>query len=228
MPETDDRKMRVVLSWSSGKDSAWTLHQLQEQNIEVVALLTTFNKEFDRVAMHGTRRSLVEAQARATGIPLFPVFLPWPCSNADYEALMVCALAELEQLYSPSHYAFGDLYLEDIRLYRERQMADFGKELLFPLWQQNTSELAHEMLAGGLKTVISCVDLKQLDGSFCGRDYDAGFLSALPAGVDPCGENGEFHSFVYGGPMFQKPLDITIGETVDRDGFVFTDINFKG
>jgi uncharacterized protein (TIGR00290 family) len=226
MPDSDTKK-RVVLSWSSGKDSAWALYQLQQQNIEVVALLTTFNAEFDRVAMHGTRRKLVEAQARSTGIPLFPVFLPWPCSNEDYERLMTSALAELQERYQPSHYAFGDLYLEDIRAYREKQMAGTGLDLLFPLWQQDTAELAGTMMAGGLQAVLTCVDPKQLPARFCGRDFDEALLAELPEGVDPCGENGEFHSFVHAGPMFQLPLAIEVGATVERDGFVFTDVQLS-
>mgnify|MGYP003700443937 CR=1 FL=1 len=226
MPDTQANK-RVVLSWSSGKDSAWTLYQLQQQGIEVVALLTTFNAEFDRVAMHGTRRPLVEAQARATGIPLFPVMLPWPCSNDDYERIMSSALAELQERFQPDHYAFGDLYLEDIRAYREKQMAETGLELLFPLWQRDTAALAAEMIAGGLRAVLTCVDPKQASAEFCGREFDQSLLAELPEGVDPCGENGEFHSFVHAGPMFQQTLAIDVGETLERDGFVFTDVQLS-
>ncbi|MFN3162255.1 MAG: ATP-binding protein [Pseudohongiellaceae bacterium] len=217
---------RVILSWSSGKDSAWTLHTLHRQNVEVVALLTTFNEAFDRVAMHGTRRALVEAQAEAAGIPLFPVFLPWPCSNADYEKIMGAALAQMKAQFQPTHVAFGDLFLEDIRAYRETQMANTGLELLFPIWQQPTDELARQMTAAGLQAVITCVDPKQMPASFAGRRFDRELLDELPASVDPCGENGEFHSFVFSGPMFSKAIAIDIGETVERDGFVFTDVDF--
>lgn len=218
---------RVVLSWSSGKDSAWTLHQLRQEGAEVVALLTTFNQVFDRVAMHGTRRALVEAQAEAAGVPLLPVDLPWPCSNADYESIMGQAVADLIDRYSPTHVAFGDLFLEDIRAYREKQMAATGLDLLFPLWGLNTGDLARDMMDGGLEAIITCVDPRQLAAEFAGRRFDAEFLAALPANVDPCGENGEFHSFVYSGPMFDRPVVVATGEVVERDGFVFADADFK-
>jgi len=217
---------RVVLSWSSGKDSAWTLHTLREQGLEVVALLTTFNEACDRVAMHGTRRALVEAQAEAAGVPLHPVLLPWPCSNADYEAIMGRALEELRRDYAPTHFAFGDLYLEDVRAYRERQMADTGLELLFPLWQRNTGDLARTMTDAGLEAIITCVDPKQLPAAFAGRRFAADLLQELPQDIDLCGENGEFHSFVCSGPMFDRDIPVRVGEVVERDGFVFADVDF--
>lgn len=217
---------RVVLSWSSGKDSAWTLYQLQQQNVEVVALLTTFNEAFDRVAMHGTRRSLIEAQAEAAGLPLLPVQLPWPCSNQDYEAIMSEALQTMRADFNPTHIAFGDLYLEDVRDYRSKQMADTGIDLLFPIWGQKTSDLARTMVATGLKATLTCVNPKQIPPDFVGREFDNALLDALPEEVDPCGENGEFHSFVHAGPMFKHDLKVATGEVVERDGFWFADVDF--
>jgi uncharacterized protein (TIGR00290 family) len=215
---------RVALSWSSGKDSAWTLHLLrQNPSIEVVALITTINQEFDRVAMHAVRRELVELQADAAGLPLWKVPLPWPCSNEEYEARMreVCARALGEGVEA---IAFGDLFLADIRAYRERQLAGTGLEPLFPVWQIPTHELAATMIAGGLRAKITCVDPKLLPRQFAGREFDTAFLNDLPAGVDPCGENGEFHSFVYAGPMFGAPIPVELGEIVERDGFFFADL----
>jgi uncharacterized protein (TIGR00290 family) len=215
---------RIALSWSSGKDSAWTLHLLrQNPSIEVVALITTINQEFDRVAMHAVRRELVELQADAAGLPLWRVPLPWPCSNEEYEARMrkVCARALGEGVEA---IAFGDLFLADIRAYRERQLAGTGLEPLFPVWQMPTRELAATMIAAGLRAKITCVDPKLLPREFAGREFDTAFLNDLPAGVDPCGENGEFHSFVYAGPMFGAPIPVELGEIVERDGFFFADL----
>jgi uncharacterized protein (TIGR00290 family) len=217
---------RVLLSWSSGKDSAWTLHTLrQEQDVELVGLLTTFNDAFDRVAMHAVRRSLAEAQALAAGLPLWSVPLPWPCSNEQYAALMseVIARAVREGV---THVAFGDLFLEDVRDYRIRQLEGTGVSPLFPIWssKERTPELARRMQAAGIKAVITCVDPKQLDRSFLGREFDAALLGDLPASVDPCGEKGEFHTFCYSGPMFKAPLVVTRGERVEREGFHFIDL----
>ena len=214
---------RVILSWSSGKDSAWALHVLrQDPEIEVCALLTTLNTAFDRVAMHGTRRSVLEAQAEAAQLPLWTVPLPWPCSNEIYEERMAeaCQRAVGEGIDAV---AFGDLFLEDVRAYRERQLKPAGLEPLFPLWKNPTGTLAREMMSGGLRARISCVDSKQLPASFASREFDENLLRDLPAGTDPCGEQGEFHTCVYAGPMFSAPLPLENGETVDRDGFVFTD-----
>lgn len=214
----------VALSWSSGKDSAWALHLLRrDPNVHVAALITTFNTSFDRVAMHAVRRVLVEAQARAAGLPLWPVELPWPCSNDVYEERMsgLCRRALAERVEA---IAFGDLFLRDIRDYRERQLAPLGLEPLFPVWDLPTDQLARDMVAAGVKAKITCVDPSKLAPGFSGRDFDARFLSDLPAGVDPCGENGEFHSFVCDGPMFSEPIAVQTGETVERDGFVFTDV----
>ncbi len=215
---------RVVLSWSSGKDSAWSLHLLrQDPEIEVVALITTLNEQFDRVAMHAVRRELLESQAESAGLPLWTVPLPWPCSNQQYEARMrdLCARAVKE---GAEAVAFGDLFLADIRAYREKQLAGTGLEPLFPVWHLPTRELAAEMIASGLRARITCVDPKSLAREFAGRDFDSGFLAELPPTVDPCGENGEFHTFVYDGPMFHHPIPIELGEIVDRDGFVFADL----
>ncbi len=215
---------RVALSWSTGKDSAWSLHLLrQDPEIEVVALITTFNEAFDRVAMHAVRRELVELQAESAGLPLWKVPLPWPCSNEEYEARMreVCARALGEGVRA---IAFGDLFLADIRAYRERQLAATGLQPLFPVWQIPTCKLATDMIAGGLRAKITCIDPKKLPPEFAGREFDAAFLSDLTAGVDPCGENGEFHTFVYAGPMFRSPIAVQLGEILERDGFFFADL----
>jgi uncharacterized protein (TIGR00290 family) len=214
---------RVLLSWSSGKDSAWTLHILRRNpEIELVGLLTTLNSEFQRVAMHGTRRSVLEAQAEAAKLPLWIVPLPWPCSNEVYEQRMaeICKRAVDEHVDA---IAFGDLFLEDVRAYREKQLKPTGLEPLFPLWEIPTAELAREMIAGGLRAKLSCVDTKQLPGSFAGREFDAALLHDFPPETDPCGERGEFHTCVYDGPMFSAPLRLESGEVVDRDGFMFAD-----
>ncbi len=215
---------RVALSWSSGKDSAWSLHLLrQDPGVEVVALVTTLNEQFDRVAMHAVRRELLELQAESVGVPLWTVPLPWPCSNEEYEVRMrdLCCRAISEDIDAM---AFGDLFLADIRAYREKQLAGTGLEPLFPVWQIPTAELARTMVASGLRAKITCVDPKALAAEFAGRDFDAQLLADLPPGIDPCGENGEFHSFVYDGPGFRQPLAVTVVETLERDGFVFADV----
>jgi uncharacterized protein (TIGR00290 family) len=216
---------RVLLSWSSGKDSAWALHVLRERpDVEVVGLLTTFNEVADRVAMHAVRRSLVDAQASATGLPLWPVHLPSPCSNVAYEERIGAAIRRARE-EGVTHLAFGDLFLEDVRDYRIRQLSGSGIEPLFPLWcsPAATPELANRMLDAGVRAVLTCVDPKQLPESFVGRSYDAALLADLPAGVDPCGERGEFHTFCFGGPMFAFEIAVEAGETVSRDGFCFAD-----
>lgn len=219
------RNKRVLLSWSSGKDSAWTLYQLQQdESIEVVALLTTFNDEFKRSAIHGVRQRLVRKQAEAAGLPLIEVPLPWPCSNEAYEAIMGEALQQAQAQYQIDAVAFGDLFLEDIRHYREQRMADTGLELLFPIWGIPTNELARQMVDGGLKARLSCLDPKKMPKHFAGSAFDKELLQALPEQVDPCGENGEFHTFTWDGPMFRKPVAITEGEVVERDGFIYADI----
>lgn len=214
---------RVLLSWSSGKDSAWALHALRrDPAIEIVGLLTTVNAEFDRVAMHGVRRTVLEAQAAAAQLPLWTVPLPWPCPNEVYEQKMaeVCQRAIDEGINAV---AFGDLFLEDVRAYRERQLAPTGLEPLFPLWQIPTDALAREMIAAGLRARISCVDTKHLPAAFAGREFESDLLRGFPAATDPCGERGEFHTCVYAGPMFSAPLPLANGEVVARDGFVFAD-----
>jgi uncharacterized protein (TIGR00290 family) len=215
---------KILLSWSSGKDSAWTLHVLRQQSLyDIVGLVTTINSAFDRVAMHSSRRALVEMQAEAAGVPLIKVPLPWPCSNTDYECAMksVCDRAIAQGVQA---IAFGDLFLEDIRAYREKQLKGTGLEPLFPLWQLPTDALAREMIRGGLRARLVCVDPKKLAPEFAGRDFDEPLLNDFPAGIDPCGENGEFHSFVYAGPMFSREIPITVGERVQRDGFWYADL----
>ncbi len=215
---------RALLSWSSGKDSAWSLAVLRRRDeVEVVGLVTTLNEAFDRVAMHGVRAELLRAQAEAAGLPLWPVPLPWPCSNEQYEALMSALLTRARDA-GITVMAFGDLFLEDIRAYREKQLAGTGIEPVFPLWQVPTDRLAREMIAGGLKARLTCVDPRHLGAEFAGREFDAALLADLPAGVDPCGERGEFHSFAYEGPMFERAVAIRGGEVVSRDGFVFADL----
>ena len=216
----------VVLSWSSGKDSAWALHVLRQQaDIEVVGLLTTFNESFDRVAMHAVRRELVEAQAAAAGLPLIPVLLPYPCTNETYEERMKAAVAEAAAA-GVTHMAFGDLFLADVRAYRVRLLAGSGIEPLFPIWTtaEETPALARRMLEEGLGAVVTCVDPKQLNPRFVGRWYDAAFLAELPAGVDPCAERGEFHTFCYRCPAFRSEIAVKAGTIVEREGFWFADL----
>lgn len=217
---------RALLSWSSGKDSAWTLHVLrQKPHVEIVGLLTTLNEAADRVAMHAVRRTLVEAQAAAAGLPLWVVRLPWPCSNAAYEEQMSAVIGRARD-EGVTHVAFGDLFLEEVRNYRIRQLSGTAVEPLFPLWcsHAETPDLARQMLDGGLRAVLTCVDPKQLAEPFVGRLYDAAFLADLPPGVDPCGERGEFHTFSFAGPMFASEIAVQVGETVSRDGFHFADL----
>jgi uncharacterized protein (TIGR00290 family) len=215
---------RILLSWSSGKDSAWSLHILRQgSEYEVVGLLTTFNEAAGRVAMHAVRRELVERQASAAGLPLWAVPLPWPCSNEQYESLMgeTCAKAVSQGIHG---IAFGDLFLEEVRSYREKQMKGTGLQPIFPLWRWSTRDLAQEMIACGVRARLTCIDTQKLDASFAGCEFDENFLAALPDSVDPCGERGEFHSFVHAGPMLNTALSVSVGETVVRDHFVFVDL----
>jgi uncharacterized protein (TIGR00290 family) len=217
--------MKTLVSWSSGKDSAWMLHVLkQDSSVEIGGLLTTMNEAFDRVAMHAVRRRLLEAQASAAGVPLRTVPLPWPCSNEQYEERMRSAVSQAVA-EGFTHVAFGDLFLEDVRKYREQKLAGTGLTPVFPIWGIPTDQLAAQMIAGGLRSVITCVNPKHLDRSFAGRQFDRALLDDLPAGVDKCGERGEFHSFAWDGPMFSRPVPIAVGEVVDRDGFVFADVS---
>ena len=215
---------KVLLSWSSGKDSAWALHVLRQRaDVEVTGLLTTINTNFQRVAMHGTRYELLQAQARAAGLPLWEVPLPWPCSNDVYEGAMAAACTSALQKGIHA-VAFGDLFLEEVRRYREERLRGTGLEPIFPLWGRNTHDLIHEMLDGGLRARIVCVDPAKLSGEFIGCDLEEQMLRRLPASVDPCGENGEFHTFAYAGPMFREPIPIENGKCVTRDGFLFADL----
>jgi diphthamide synthase (EF-2-diphthine--ammonia ligase) len=205
------------------------LHTLQQAHPGAVqGLLTTLNGAFDRVAMHGVRRAVLEAQARAADLPLYQVPLPWPCSNAEYESLMAGAVRGFVA-EGFTHVAFGDLFLEDVRRYREERLAGTGLEPIFPLWKLGTTaDLAGAMIDGGLRATLSTVDPRKLPGAFAGRSFDRALLAELPAGVDPCGENGEFHSCAWDGPMFRQPVPVAAGEVVERDGFVFADIVLRG
>ena len=215
---------RVLMSWSSGKDSAWALHMLRQQpDVQVGALLTTFNEAADRVAMHAVRSELVRAQATVAQLPLWEIPLPWPCSNDEYETRMAAAVARARS-ESLTHVAFGDLFLEDVRRYREARLAGTGLDPLFPLWGLPTDSLARDMVAAGMRAVLTCVDPRCLSPAFAGREFDDGLLADLPASVDPCGERGEFHTFVWDGPMFARPLPIERGVVLERDGFVFADV----
>lgn len=221
-------KQRILVSWSTGKDSAWTLHVLRQQDdVEVVGLLTTVNEVFGRVAMHGVRREVLLAQAEAVGLPLWEIPLPWPCTNADYEQRMQRWLVKAQQA-GITAVAFGDLFLEDIRAYREKQLAGTGITPLFPLWgkPQDTATLAETMLSAGLQAVVVCVDPRKLSPPqhWVGHQYSRQFLEKLPRDVDPCGERGEFHTFCIAGPMFLRSLTVTFGTVVEREGFYYGDV----
>ena len=212
--------MSLALAWSGGKDSALALRALRADGVEPAALLTTVTEGVERISIHGVRRELLLRQAAATGIPLVEVRIPLPCPNEVYEARMAQALAA-PPLDRVTQVAFGDLYLEDVRAYRETRLAPSGRTALFPLWGRDTTELARTFLDGDFRAIIATVDPRSLDASFAGRAYDAELLQDLPPSVDPCGENGEFHTFVHAGPIFDAPIAVT---TVERDGFVYADI----
>lgn len=217
-------RARAWLSWSSGKDSTLALATAREDpDLEVVGLLTTLNGSADRVAMHAVRRELLHAQAAALGLPVHEVDLPWPCPDQEYEALMRTALA-VATSQGVTRMVFGDLYLADVRAYREQALAGTGIEPVFPLWGRPTAALAEEMVDRGVRATLTCVDPRQLDASYAGRGFDRDLLADLPASVDPCGENGEFHTFVHDGPGFDHPLAVRVGDVVERDGFVFADV----
>jgi uncharacterized protein (TIGR00290 family) len=214
---------QVALAWSGGKDSALALHALRARGIDVAALLTTVTEGYERVSMHGVRRELVRRQAEAAGLPLVEVRIPPECPNGVYEERMARALGE-HPLASIDKVAFGDLFLTDIRAYREERLASCGKRAVFPLWGEDTAALAEGFVAGGFGARVICLDPRRLDMAFAGRAYDESFLAELPPAVDPCGENGEFHTFVHAGPIFGAPVACVLGETVERDGFVFSDL----
>ena len=214
----------VALSWSGGKDSSLALWVLREElGIEPAALLTTFTEDYDRVSMHAVRTELVRAQAEAAGLPLVEIGIPAACVNEVYEQRMAAALAA-PPLAEAGAIAFADLYLEEIRSYREERLTGAGREAIFPLWGLDTTELARRFIAAGFEATLVCVDPSQIDPSFAGRRFDESLLADLPAGADPCGENGEFHTFVHAGPIFSRPIAVEVGATVERDGFVFTDL----
>jgi uncharacterized protein (TIGR00290 family) len=215
---------RALVAWSSGKDSAWALHEVRRAGeVEVVGLLTTVTSQFQRVSMHAVREVLLDRQAQALGLPCHKVRIPWPCPNERYESEMARAL-EVARAAGVSRLVFGDLFLADVRAYREAKMAGCGIEPVFPLWGRDTSRLAGAMLDGGLMATLTCVDPRRLDRGFAGRAFDEALLAALPAGVDPCGERGEFHTFASAGPMFRAPVEVVVGEVVEREGFVFADV----
>ncbi len=222
--EQGGRGRTVVVSWSTGKDAAYALHRLRKVGRHtVVGLLTTVTEGFDRVSMHGVRTTLMEAQARATGLPLYRVPIPYPCPNTVYERRMRRMCRELRE-QGVSAVAFGDLFLEEVRAYRESRLEGTGLEPIFPLWGRETRGLAREMIASGLRATLVCVDPKRIPARLAGREFDASLLEELPAGTDPCGENGEFHTFVHAGPMLARPVPVAPGAVVARDGFVFADL----
>jgi len=214
----------ILFCWSGGKDSALALHTLLEQNeIRIAALLTTVTEGYDRISMHGVRRELLQQQAESLRLPLYEVFIPPRCVNPIYEARMEEALL-LYFAQGIRRVAFGDIFLEDLRLYREKNLARVAMQALFPIWKRDTRELIREFHAAQFRSVAVCIDSRVLDPSFAGRELDASFFADLPPGVDPCGENGEFHTFVYDGPIFSRPIGFTLGEVVQRDSFVFRDL----
>jgi len=215
---------KIIVSWSSGKDSAFALHEIRSANAyEVVGVLTTVTAAFGRVSMHGVREELLDAQIASLGLSCCKIYIPSPCPNSVYEREMAAVLTEAKR-NGVTHVLFGDLFLQDIRAYRERQLAGLGLQGVFPLWMRDTAQLARQMLDAGVQATLTCVDLRKLDSSFAGRSFDADLLRCLPAGIDPCGENGEFHTFVSAGPMLRAPIPVTIGEIVERDGFAFADL----
>ena len=217
-------KKRTLLSWSSGKDSAWSLYQLQQtKDIEVIGLVTTVNQAFDRVAMHAVRRQLLQQQAVVAGLPLYIIEIPYPCSNEDYASRMNQFINQAVAMETDC-FAFGDLFLEDVRQYREGNLSTTGIKPLFPLWGIPTPKLAQDMIAAGIKAKLTCIDPNKLNDQLAGHEYNQTLLDLLPPTADPCGENGEFHTFVYDGPMFHQPIRIQTGTIKHRDGYIFTDL----
>ena len=222
------RMKKTLLSWSSGKDSAWTLYTLQQRSdVELLGLVTTVNQTHQRVAMHAVRLVLLEQQAAAANLPLHIINIPHPCSNEKYNQAMDGFFDSIQQI-GATHMAFGDLFLEDIRQYREENLKGTGLTPMFPLWLEPTEKLAQKMIDAGLKTRITCINPNKLSANFAGREFNQQFLDDLPDGIDPCGENGEFHSFTYAGPMFKKPINISTGDVVEREGFIFADLQPEG
>ncbi len=222
------RMKKTLLSWSSGKDSAWTLYKLQQRSdVELLGLVTTVNQTHQRVAMHAVRLVLLKQQAAAANLPLHIINIPHPCSNENYNQAMDGFFDSIQQI-GATHMAFGDLFLEDIRQYREENLKGTGLTPMFPLWLEPTEKLAQKMIDAGLKTRITCIDPNKLSANFVGREFNQQFLDDLPDGIDPCGENGEFHSFTYAGPMFKKPINISTGDVVEREGFIFADLQPEG
>jgi len=221
----------VVLSWSGGKDSSLALAALRaDPSVEVVAVLTTITREYDRISIHGVRRAILEAQVAALGLPLIEVAIPAAANNAAYEQAFAAALATFrKERPDVQHMAFGDLFLADVRAYRERVLPPLGWTPVFPLWGMDTTALAAEFVRAGYRAILTCVDTTQLSPEFAGREFDASLLAELPAGVDPCGERGEFHTCVYAGPIFSHPLPVRVGERVRRDGrFEYCDVTIDG
>jgi uncharacterized protein (TIGR00290 family) len=217
-------KPKALIAWSSGKDSAWSLYEVRRAGeYDVVGALTTVTETFGRVSMHGVREDILRAQHAAAGLPSVIVPIPYPCPNEVYEARMASALDDAKRT-GVTHVIFGDLFLEDVRNYRVQKLAGTGITPVFPLWLRPTDALAREMINAGVETYLACIDLKQLPKSFAGRRFDASLLADLPAGIDPCGEKGEFHSCVVAGPMFDRRIPIDVGETIERDGFAYTDL----
>jgi len=215
--------MKILMSWSSGKDSAWALHSLRRDGHDVAALLTSMNETVGRVSMHGVREAIVRTQAEAAGLPLITIPLPWPCTNEIYEARLRVAV-DRAVADGFTHVAFGDLFLEDVRKYREDRLAGTGLAPLFPLWGRPTPQLAREMIAGGIRARISTLDPRVLPRELIGAEFDEALLEKLPPAVDPCAERGEFHTCVTAGPMFDRALEVTTGEVVEREGFVYGDL----
>jgi uncharacterized protein (TIGR00290 family) len=219
---------KAYVSWSSGKDSAFALYEAQRSGVaDVVGVLTTVNEAYGRVAMHGVREDVLDRQIAALGLPALKVMLPNPCPNEIYQERMAQACARIKE-QGVRHIVFGDLFLEDIRAYREQQLAALGMTGIFPLWQRDTAVLARAMIDSGMVAHLVCVDPRRLGREFAGRRFDTWLLDELPRQVDPCGENGEFHTLVSAGPMFAEPIDVRLGEIVERDGFVFADVIAAG
>lgn len=218
------QRPKALIAWSSGKDSAWALYEARRSgDYDIVGALTTVNETFGRVAMHGVREKLLMEQVEAAGLEPIVVPIPYPCTNEIYERQMAAAMNEAKAR-GITHIIFGDLFLEDIRAYREEKLEAIGITPVFPLWQRPTDALARDMIAGGLEAHLATVDLKKLSPNFAGRAFDEALLAALPANADPCGENGEFHTCVIAGPMLSRRIEVKVGETVERDGFAYTDL----